>query len=84
MLVGMPFRPPVPLSAIDDDIAKEKGRLLAAQNIARDPEARKRVIDMFGEDYVKRRYPEAFAKSPFFTRLIDKIRFVGMDLDRVD
>lgn len=65
----------IPLSSIDDDIASEKGRLLAAQNLARDPERRKIFEDTFGTEYARRRYPEVYGPAPFFKRLIDKIRF---------
>jgi hypothetical protein len=42
--------------------AEEKGRSLAEQEIARDPEAKARVEAAFGLEYCKRRYPLAYRK----------------------
>lgn len=67
--------PLIRLSSIDDEIAMEKGRLAAAQNMAHNPEWRKRVEDKFGLEYCKYRWPEVYTPSPFFKRLIDKIHF---------
>ncbi len=67
--------PRIPLSSVDDEIAKEKGRLRAAQAIAQHPEQRKRLEDTYGTEYCKRRYPEAYAPSPFFRRIIDSLKF---------
>ena len=66
---------PVLLSTIDDQVAIAKGRLMAAQAIAQNPDQRRRVEEKFGLDYCKARWPEAYAPSPFFKRLIDKISF---------
>jgi hypothetical protein len=65
------------LSTIDDEVAIEKGRLLAAQNLARDPDARKRCEEKFGLEFCKRQWPEVYSPSPFFKRLIDKLNFRG-------
>lgn len=54
----------------------EKGRLLAAKNMADDPEQRKRVEERLGLDYCKQRWPEVYAPSPFFKRIVDKIQFL--------
>jgi hypothetical protein len=67
----------VPVSTYDDAVAAEKGRLLAARAIATDPEARKRVVDAYGEAYVRARYPEAFARSSRFSKILDRLKFVG-------
>ncbi len=58
-------------SSFDDNIAREKGRLLAAQAIAHNPDQKKRVEDMFGVEYCKRRFPEAYRSG--FGRILDKI-----------
>lgn len=58
-------------SSFDDNIAREKGRLLAAQAIAHNPDQKKRVEDIFGKDYVMRRLPEAYRSG--FGRLLDRI-----------
>ena len=58
-------------SSFDDDVAREKGRLLAAQAIAHNPDQKKRVEDAFGVDYCKRRFPEAYRSG--FGRLLDRI-----------
>lgn len=57
-------------SAWDDDVAKERGRLLAAHAIANNREQRLRVEDAFGLAYCMRRWPEAYQGG--FT-VIDKI-----------
>jgi hypothetical protein len=67
----------VRLSSVDDNIAAEKGRLMAAQNLARDPEQRKRFEETFGLAYAKHRYPEVYAPSTFMRRIVDKIHFRG-------
>jgi hypothetical protein len=54
------------------DIARERGRLMAARKVAEDPDARKRVEDTYGIPYCKRRYPEAYRSG--FLRLMDRIR----------
>ena len=64
------------LSITDDDIAKEKGRLWVAQKLAHDPEQRRLAEEAYikaglGLDYLKLRYPEAYAPSPFFRRIVD-------------
>ena len=58
-------------SSFDDNIAREKGRLLAAQAIAHNPDQRKKVEDLFGVEYCKRRFPEAYRSG--FGRILDKI-----------
>jgi hypothetical protein len=67
--------PPVLLHSPDDLIAAERGRLWAAMALAQDAGKRKEVEDKFGIEYCKQRWPEVYAKSPFFKRLVDKIRF---------
>jgi hypothetical protein len=67
--------PQIPLSAVDEDIAREKGRLLAAQELARDSHKRKEMEQLFGTAYMHYRFPEVYAPSPFEARLIDKIHF---------
>ena len=66
--------PLVRLSAFDDQIAMEKGRLLAAKALAENPDQRKRTEEQFGIEYCKKRWPEAYSPSPFFRRLIDRIK----------
>ncbi len=67
-------------ASFDDDIAREKGRLLAAQAIAHNPEQKRRVEEMFGKEYVKQRLPEAYRSG--FGRLLDKI--FPFTLKRID
>jgi len=67
-------------SSFDDDVAREKGRLLAAQAIAHNPDQKKRVEDIFGVEYCKRRFPEAYRSG--FGKVLDKIfpfRLVKID-----
>lgn len=47
-------------SSFDDDIAKERGRLIAAHAIANNADQRKRVEDAFGLQYCMMRWPEAY------------------------
>ncbi len=61
----------MPVSAFDDEIAKERGRLLAARALAGNPEQRKRVEDVYGVDYCKRRYPEAYRSG--FGKILDRV-----------
>lgn len=65
------------LSTVDDEIAKEKGRMLAAQAIAHNPEQRKRVEEMLGLPYCRSRWPEAYTTRPFFKGLIDRLTFLA-------
>ena len=51
---------PISASSFDDAMAAERGRLLAAQAIANNPEQRKTVEAVYGVDYCKRRYPEVY------------------------
>ena len=67
---------PIILSIEDDAIAAEKGRLLAAQAIANHPDQKKRVEDVYGVEYCKARYPEAYRGTPFFRSILDKIKFI--------
>lgn len=76
----MDLHSPVVLSSFDDKIAMEKGRLLAAQALAHNPEQRKRFEDKFGIEYAKQRYPEVYAPSPFEVPIVDKIQFLRSDL----
>lgn len=43
--------------------AEEKGRMMAARKMAEDPQARKRVEEVYGEDYCRRRYPEVYREQ---------------------
>ena len=51
---------PVSASSFDDAMAAERGRLLAAQAMANNPEQKKTVEAVYGVEYCKRRYPEAY------------------------
>lgn len=62
----------VPTSSFDDAVAQERGRALAARAIANNPEQRKIVESTYGEDYCKRRYPEAYRSG--FGKILDRIR----------
>ena len=55
-----------------DPVAAEKGRLVAANFISNDPEARKRVEDAYGVEFCKQMYPEAYRTG--FLRMLDKVR----------
>ena len=50
----------ISVSSFDDTVARERGRLLAAQAIANNPEQRKVVEAVYGESYARQRYPEAY------------------------
>lgn len=63
------------LSVSDDAIAAEKGRLLAAQQLAHDPEKRKLLEATFGLEYCKQRYPEAYKRTWPFRPLVDLLTF---------
>lgn len=67
----------VPISSFNDDVAREKGRLLAAQAMMRDPDARRRVEEVYGLEYSRRRYPEVYAAPSRFGRILDRLKFVG-------
>ena len=54
---------PISASSFDDALAAERGRLLAAQAMANNPEQRKTVEAVYGVDYCKRRYPEAYQST---------------------
>jgi hypothetical protein len=67
-------------STLDDRVAMEKGRLHVAHTLANDPDQRKLAEDRFeavglGRDYLRKHYPEAYQRTPFFRNLIDRIRF---------
>ena len=51
---------PVSASSFDDAVAMERGRLLAAQAMANNPEQKKTVEAVYGVEYCKRRYPEVY------------------------
>jgi len=55
----------ISISSVDDDIAKERGRLLAAHSIANSPEKRKQMEEIVGKDYCMRRWPEAYNATVF-------------------
>ena len=67
---------PVSASSFDDVMAAERGRLLAAQAIANNPEQRKTVEAVYGVDYCKRRYPEAYQSTlkSGIGRLLDNMK----------
>lgn len=67
---------PVSASSFDDVMAAERGRLLAAQAIANNPEQRKTVEAVYGVDYCKRRYPEVYQATlrSGIGRLLDNMR----------
>lgn len=67
-------------ASFDNDVAREKGRLLAAQAIAHDPIKRKECEDKFGKEYVQRRLPEAYRSG--FGRVLDRI--FPFTLKRID
>ena len=63
--------------AMVDPDAAEKGRLLAAHQIANDPEARKRVEDEFGVAACAAQWPEAYRYTGRFggvARVLDSFR----------
>jgi hypothetical protein len=60
-----------PLSTVDDELARERGRVLAARAIAENPDQRKRIEATFGRDYCMRRYPECYAAG--FGAFLDKV-----------
>ncbi len=43
--------------------AAERGRSMAAQAVATDPEARARVEAKFGQDFCRQRWPEAYKEN---------------------
>lgn len=65
MLIRMGACPdtPISVSSFDDDVARERGRLLAAQAIANNPEQKRVVEATYGVAYVKNRYPEAYQST---------------------
>ena len=67
--------PTVSPCSFDDRWAIRKAELLAAREIANNPEAMKRVVDKYGIDYVRERFPEAFQKPSRIGRLLDRIKF---------
>ena len=50
----------ISVSSFDDTMARERGRLLAAQAMVNNPEQKKTVEAVYGVDYCKRRYPEVY------------------------
>ena len=48
------------VSAFDDNLAAERGRLLAAQSMANNPEHRKTIEAQLGVNYCRLRWPEAY------------------------
>lgn len=60
-----------------DPEAAEKGRLLAAHQIANDPEARARVEAAIGPEVAAKMYPEAYQNTHAFTgvaKFLDRLR----------
>ncbi len=69
---------------LDDElIARERGRLAAAAMVAENPESRQRVESIYGVDYCKRRYPEAYAPGSVkewakrSLKVLANLRFIG-------
>lgn len=50
-------------SAFDDDVARERGRLLAVRAMIENPQQRIAVEKEWGIDYAKARYPEVYVAS---------------------
>lgn len=50
----------VALSSLDDRVAMEKGRLMAARALAADPGRRRELEDQWGVDIMMERYPEVY------------------------
>lgn len=61
-------------AAFLDPEAAERGRLLSAQVIMDDPDARKRVEAEFGVEFCRAQYPEAYKTG--FTKLLDRVRLL--------
>ncbi len=61
----------IPVSSVDDTVAAELGRRLAARAIAENPAQKKLVEDIYGVAYAKMRYPEAYRSG--FGKLLDRI-----------
>jgi hypothetical protein len=61
----------IPISAFDDEIAKERGRRLAAQAIANNPEQKRHIESIYGVEACRRRYPEAYKRG--FGRFLDRV-----------
>lgn len=63
------------LSFADPDAA-ERGRLLTAQLISNDPEARSRIEDGFGVEFCRQMYPEAYRNiaRPGIAGILDRVR----------
>lgn len=61
----------IPISSIDDAVAAESGRRLAARAIAENPDQRKIVEDTYGVAYCQMRYPEAYRSG--FGRFLDRM-----------
>lgn len=60
------------MAAIHPELA-ERGRLMAAHEIANNPEARKRVEDEFGVEMTRANYPEAYRNAGIFTGFAKKL-----------
>lgn len=59
---------------VGDPDAAERGRLLTAQLMADDPEAKKRGEEAFGVDFCRVQYPEAYRSG--FGRMLDRVRLL--------
>lgn len=53
----------MPFQLDEWSLAAERGRRVAAAMVAENPEARARVESVYGVEYCKRRYPEAYLPS---------------------
>jgi hypothetical protein len=58
------------MSQREIDTAMERGRQMAARKMAEDAEARRRVEDVYGVEYCRRRYPEAYRGN--LVRVVEK------------
>jgi hypothetical protein len=66
----------ISVSSFDDTVARERGRLLAAQAMANNPEQKRVVEDTFGVQYCRNRYPEAYYSTlkTGIGRLLDNMK----------
>jgi signal recognition particle subunit SEC65 len=66
----------VSVSSFDESVARERGRLLAAQAIANNPEQKKVVEAVYGIQYCRNRYPEAYYSTlkTGIGRLLDNMK----------
>jgi hypothetical protein len=65
---------PLPVSLVDESVAKENGRRLAVSAMLINPEAKKRVEDAYGLEYCRRVYPELYAAPSRWSRLVKNFK----------